>query len=361
MLNAGCACTKTKHEVINMNTHKQENRLDADTLYTQAYTWAAKLDSETCSEQEQDAFLEWIENADHAEAFNQAQQLRNDMLSIKDNADIKALRHTILANPTLADDTPKTENTDNVVSFFSAQKKAITAAFSVGFTIAASLLIFTLLPYFSGVHETGVGEIRTLVLDDGSIIMLDTDSSIRVAYSDQKRTVHLRYGRAHFEVAKNPNRPFTVNSNGNAVTAVGTAFSVNNINNDFIVRLNEGTVDITSDSVANPQTNNVIRLQEGEQWLAANKQKGEKQPLDTSKLNWVQGSLIFNDEPLGDVLTEINRYSDIKIHLANQQLAENKINAVFYMGKTANFANAIQRMLDLDLSYNNKGNIVLSR
>lgn len=77
-----------------------------------------------------------------------------------------------------------------------------------------------------GVYITAVGEQRSVLLDDGSRMLLNTDTQLRVAYDEKQRTVEIRGGEALFEVAKNAARPFVVRVAGSEVVAVGTAFSV---------------------------------------------------------------------------------------------------------------------------------------
>lgn len=64
------------------------------------------------------------------------------------------------------------------------------------------------------------------VLPDQSVIELKGGAVVRVAYSDSERRVELVRGEAHFQVAKNPGRPFVVAAGALEVKAVGTAFAV---------------------------------------------------------------------------------------------------------------------------------------
>jgi transmembrane sensor len=64
------------------------------------------------------------------------------------------------------------------------------------------------------------------VLPDGSVVELGMGAEIGVDYSAALRHVILRQGIAHFEVQKNPARPFVVSANRVDVRAVGTAFDV---------------------------------------------------------------------------------------------------------------------------------------
>lgn len=67
---------------------------------------------------------------------------------------------------------------------------------------------------------------RQEVLDDGTIVELRSGAQLTVAFTDHMRRVKLVSGEAHFQVAKNPLRPFVVDAGGVDVRAVGTAFAV---------------------------------------------------------------------------------------------------------------------------------------
>ncbi len=79
---------------------------------------------------------------------------------------------------------------------------------------------------FAETVTTAVGMVQKLTLPDGSVLRLNTDSLVEIAYSAVERRVRLVRGEAHFTVAKNPMRPFFVEVKGVAVRAVGTAFNV---------------------------------------------------------------------------------------------------------------------------------------
>src|SRR3546814_19520630 len=75
-------------------------------------------------------------------------------------------------------------------------------------------------------YQTEVGERRVALLDDQSRLSLDADSLVEVDMSDRQRELTLVRGRAKFDVAKDPLRPFTVVAGDKMVVATGTSFSV---------------------------------------------------------------------------------------------------------------------------------------
>ena len=104
---------------------------------------------------------------------------------------------------------------------------------ALGAALATCLLLLVLVPSASHLparlladYSTGPGGQRTVALPDGSVAILNTDSAIDVDYGRERRMVKLLYGEAHFEVAKDAQRPFQVLAVGGRTTAVGTAFAV---------------------------------------------------------------------------------------------------------------------------------------
>lgn len=75
-------------------------------------------------------------------------------------------------------------------------------------------------------HATGVAETRTVTLADGSRVTLNAMTAIDVDYGPDRRRIVLVEGQAFFEVTSDHARPFTVETGGNRVQALGTAFDV---------------------------------------------------------------------------------------------------------------------------------------
>ena len=125
----------------------------------------------------------------------------------------------------------------------SATVTAIQAPAASRFGAVAAGLAPTL-PAKSALYRTAVGERSTVVLPDGSVATLNTDSVLKVAYSDTERGVRLLRGQALFEVAKNKRVPFQVYAADRRVTAVGTVFDVRLQGERVKVSLVEGVVKV---------------------------------------------------------------------------------------------------------------------
>ena len=187
------------------------------------------------------------------------------------------------------------------------------------------------------VYATSVGEQRTISLADGSLIALNTQSRVRVDYSDEARDIYLIDGQALFTVSHDSNRPFRVHvSGGPVVQAIGTKFDVRRLRNRTTVAVLEGRVQVT------PSTNNVdtstpdplvhrAKLGAGE---AINVQDtGAMTTLaavDLVEVNaWQQRRLIFKDRALSEIVEEFNRYNRQPIRIADDDLATRRYSGVW--------------------------------
>lgn len=93
------------------------------------------------------------------------------------------------------------------------------------------------LPTESGRYSSIVGASQSITLDDGSIVQLNSNTELQVRCSRRNRIVRLIRGEAFFQVAKDPGRPFIVETKGRQVEAVGTQFSVRDDEADGLTKV----------------------------------------------------------------------------------------------------------------------------
>jgi transmembrane sensor len=101
----------------------------------------------------------------------------------------------------------------------------------------------------NGLYATAVGQQSIRNPADGSQVMLNTNSQIKVEYGPTSRNVYLLQGEALFTVAKNPQRPFRVYAGSGLIEAVGTAFSVYLQGTQVDVAVTEGRVRLATANV----------------------------------------------------------------------------------------------------------------
>jgi transmembrane sensor len=182
---------------------------------------------------------------------------------------------------------------------------------------------------------TPVGAMTRRALPDGSTVELGPRSAVRVRLTRDRRNIFIDEGEAFFQVAKQPHRPFIVQAGAVRVVAIGTAFNVRKTDERIVVIINEGTVRVVPDDAtapidsANPLTvpiehlDGQIRAGAGQQVTYFSRQHSltmtHIDPTEATN-NRRTGRLEFVNEPLSNVVAELNRMSPRPITLADQQL-----------------------------------------
>ena len=185
-------------------------------------------------------------------------------------------------------------------------------------------------------HRTDIGEQRSLALSDGSMITLNTQSEIRVAFDDDERRVTLVAGEALFDVAKDPQRPFLVAAGSMDLTVVGTQFNVYRQHGQTALTVVEGSVSVEATAESALASDLAPRepelmAQAGDHVVIASSGSIVLEPRpDVAQVTaWTERRLIFNDRPLGEVAAEFNRYNHMALHVDDAALAERPIRGVF--------------------------------
>lgn len=186
-------------------------------------------------------------------------------------------------------------------------------------------------------YTTGLGEQRRLVLEDGSVIDMNTQSTLRVAYTDATRDVQLDQGEALFTVAKDPARPFVVASEHATVRALGTQFNVQQRNGEVLVTVLEGRVAVEhawqhhqSGAVGTVDTVPVeLGAGDAAEVLPAAPIKTQAKVNTERTLAWTERRLIFENETLSSVVAEFNRYNPRQLVINDMALSQERISAVF--------------------------------
>jgi transmembrane sensor len=215
--------------------------------------------------------------------------------------------------------------------------------------------------HFTGGREvtTAVGEQRTLSLDDGTRIELNTDSSVVVQYDDHTRKITLRSGEAYFQVAPE-HRPFRVIAGDRQIVALGTAFTVrrdlDTVADPLTVTLIEGRVAVAPIDAMVPHASSpapipdVTVLSTGERLRVHPQGSVVDQPAIDKLTAWTRGELMFDSVSLHEAVVELNRYSHIKVVLASPELGELPVGGIFRAGDSLSFARAVSQTYNLSFT-----------
>ena len=222
------------------------------------------------------------------------------------------------------------------------------AALAAAATVVLAVLA-TIFYLHTDAVTTGVGELRTLTLDDGSRVHLNTDTRVRVHYDKQARHVSLERGEALFEVAKLPDWPFIVAAGGREIKALGTEFVVRRDGKRLSVMLMEGKVTVThgteGQSNRSPPEAETFTLIPGDRvTFVGSATPALDRPAPERVTAWLRGEVALDNTSLADAVAEMNRYSHQRIVADDPALAAIRVSGIFQAGDLANFAQAVARM-----------------
>jgi len=175
-------------------------------------------------------------------------------------------------------------------------------------------------------YVTQIGEQRSITLEDGSTVELDTKSRIRVRLAKEVRRIELLEGQALFHVAPDVRRPFVVSCYGTRVRAVGTQFDVyRKASGMKIVTVVEGHVSMLAGAGGQE-----IPLGPGDQASVTVDGTVQARAADAkASTAWTQRTLIFHGTQLGEVVAELNRYNRKPTIIDDASLQAVRINGVF--------------------------------
>lgn len=154
-------------------------------------------------------------------------------------------------------------------------------------------------------YRAGIGEVREIVLNDGTRVWLNAASAFDQDYQPGQRRLRLLRGEMLVDTASDPlQRPFYVETAQGRMQALGTRFTVRLDDDDAQTTLAvyEGAVGVRTLSGANAVVQAGRQLRFGSAGIAG------AEPADPAREAWTQGVLIARDIPLSEVITELRRH-----------------------------------------------------
>ena len=215
--------------------------------------------------------------------------------------------------------------------------------------VAAGLCALVLmLPALDG-FRTQVGEQRRVALRDGSVAMINTDSSVSVRLAKHQRRITLRRGEAWFQVAKDHARPFVVDAGAVHVRATGTAFSVRREETGARVVVTEGRVLAWRDG-ASAQRLAISAGQEAFIAVDIPPPLRAKPSRTEDVLAWRRGEIVLGGETIASAVDEFNRYNTRKIVLRDTTAGQRTIVGYFLIDQPQQFALAAARVTGMKIT-----------
>ncbi|WP_454761466.1 FecR family protein [Caulobacter segnis] len=182
-----------------------------------------------------------------------------------------------------------------------------------------------LLPQPDTLYTTAKGENRAVQLSDGSHIDLNTDSHLSVRFDKDARRVTVHDGQALFDVAHDKARPFLITAGDETVRVVGTKFDVRRRDGQLTVTVLRGLVEVATDGQESPvrlRPGQMLEHVEGAASIVVRNVAAEDQ------VGWRSGRLVYRDQSLGRIVSDMNHYFDRPLRLEGENTANLKFSGV---------------------------------
>ncbi len=317
--------------------------MSGPTVDSKAADWFAQSRSADLATSSERAWLQWIEDDRHRQAYENCELAWELSAELRGSPGLAAL----LAESDAQVAQRRPSRAPAAVPRWRAPAWQLGLAASV-IAVGTFAWLFIGRPQATE-YSTAVGAQRTVMLADGSSVLLNTDSLLRVVLSRHLRHIELVRGEALFSVSHDPDRPFEVHALQGVTTAVGTQFDVEITRGGAAVSVLEGTVTVGGGSAASAPAI-AVSAGSGVGYSPA----GAVSDLRPAEVNRIEGwrtqRMVFNDTPLDSALAEYNRYTHTPIVLGNPAWGSRHINGVFHIGDEAAFLSAMEQGLHLKAS-----------
>lgn len=277
-----------------------------------AIAWKLCLDEDSGTPDERSEFMRWhAAHEEHARAW-----LQLGALDLRVNAAAGPVRHTLL------------KSRANL-----RQRLGSVGSGLAGMLVLGGLLAWagvpTLAPtYWLADQRTGTGEMRTLRLEDGTLLSLNTRTAVDIDFHGDQRLIVLHQGEISVETGHGDSRPLLVRTDDGRLRPLGTRF--------LVKREEAGTrLEVLQASVAaKPQNSGDEQvLREGQQVLMNANGLGPVDPVPMGSDAWTRGMLVVDNMRLADLVAILGEYRSGHLGVADD-VANLRISGSFPLADT---------------------------
>jgi transmembrane sensor len=193
-------------------------------------------------------------------------------------------------------------------------------------------------------YQTGVAQVRTVQLADGSTVVLSPQSALKVLDGDS-RQVELLKGQAYFQVAPDPQHPFIARAGQLSVRVLGTAFDLDLQHDVAEVALEHGQV-----QAENTQPPLSERLMPGQRlkfsWPSGKVERTSLAPTQVAA--WRSGSLFIENQSVAEIVDHLQRYTSGWIVITDPALKARRITGVYDLSDPSRALKALAQSLGVN-------------
>lgn len=160
-----------------------------------------------------------------------------------------------------------------------------------------------------------------LQLADGTKVWLNSETVLRypVQFDGNERRVELT-GEAFFEVTRNENKPFLVESGEQVIKVLGTEFNISSYKEEQFIytTLLKGSVEVFFRN--KPEIKQTLKPNEQSKInnTALTISKSEVDPYQF--IAWKEGRFVFNDQNLGEIMKTLSKWYNVEVVFDREDL-----------------------------------------
>jgi transmembrane sensor len=350
-----------------MNTGMKLEETQRLKRLNEASQWLLRLQSGELSDEQLNAWLQWIdENPDNFAEYERLQRDWKELDALKG----ESFDENPLPIPTRAG-TPHRREVEHARSDHSAISSSWTTRLVLGVAAGAAAIILglsatTLWPWRGYISHgpqlvSATVTNRAATLPDGSRMILGARSRVNMDFNGATRELILSKGEAYFKVKHDRLHPFVVQAGGVSVTAVGTAFDVRRDQDRVTITVEEGTVEVSSHRTG--QKSATWRAEAGYQLTYSTQDRiasiASVNPADA--LAWRNGELAYIREPLASVVEDINRYAAHRFIINDPAIARLTFTGTAFASSLDDWLIGIEQAYSISVTRTESGDIILSK
>lgn len=293
--------------------------MDSRSVDAQAASWFTRNRNDR-SRSTRKAFGQWLEHPAHARAYQQFEQLWDDLAALKELNKPVALRPRKTAY----------------------WRPAMAAAAALVCALLANNLGTTPTPLRQQIASQD-GQPRTVTLPDGTRLNLNAHTRLRIEFDGERRLVHLDQGQVFLDVAPDKERPLYVDAGTARVRVVGTAFDLRRGQQELVLSVEHGLV-----AFETPGERREALLLGARERAVYNLARGDltRQTLSEGEVaDWRSGHVSFRNRELASLVDEMSLYRPAAVLLADPALAKYRVSGNLDVNDPDALLNALPALL----------------
>ncbi|NIF17385.1 FecR family protein [Pantoea sp. Cy-639] len=277
-----------------------------------AIAWKLCLDEDSGTSEQHSAFMHWhAANEEHARAWRQL-----GVLDQRVSVMAGPVRHTLM------------QSRAGLRQRLAGLGGGLASVLLLGGLLAWAG-VPTLAPsYWLADQRTATGEMRTLRLEDGTLLSLNTHTAVDIDFKGEQRLIVLHQGEISVETGHDDSRPLLVRTDDGRLRPLGTRF--------LVKREDAGTrLEVLQSSVAaKPQNSGDEQvLREGQQVLMSADGLGQVGPVAVGSDAWARGMLVVDNVRLADLVATLGQYRNGHLGVADA-VADLRVSGSFPLSDT---------------------------